>query len=167
MSRLPKLLVAALLAHLTAPAAPAQAGAGSELRTDTPSGLPVPRFVSLKGSKTFCRMGPSFDYPVTVTYMREGMPVAVVAETTDHWRKIRDRDGAECWAHQATLRALTHAIVTEEIELLARPEEGAPVRARLAEGVLARLIRSEGSWRLVSAGGVRGWARAEALWGAQ
>lgn len=167
MSRLPIILIAALLAHLTTLATPAQAGANDGVRTDTPSGLPVPRFVSLKGSKTYCRMGPSFDYPVTVTYMRQGTPVEIVAETTDHWRKIRDQDGTECWAHQATLRALTHIVALSETDLLARPEEGAPVRARLAEGVLAKLIRSEGPWRFVSAGGVKGWARADAFWGAK
>lgn len=166
-TRLALAFAAALAVHLTATAAAAQAPEEpSEIRTDTPSGFPVPRFVSLKGEKTNCRMGPSFDYPVTMTFMREGLPVQVVAETTDHWRKIRDQDGAECWAHQTTLRALTHVLVVEETAILAKPEAGAPARARLAKGVLAKFVRRRDGWGLVSADGLKGWAKTGVLWGA-
>jgi SH3-like domain-containing protein len=167
MSRLTTALATAILLHLTAPAPEAQAaGDEREIRTDTPSGLPVPRFVSLKAEKTFCRLGPSFDHPVAVTFMREGLPVQVIAETTDHWRKIRDREGAECWAHQTTLRAVTHVIVTQEIAILERPEADAAPRARLGEGVVAKLSRAKKGWRLISADGIKGWAEANSLWGA-
>lgn len=147
-------LIAATLAAQAAPA-----------RTDTPSGLPVPRFVSLKNAETFCRSGPSFDHPVAVTYLKAGAPVLVVAETVDHWRKVRDADGAECWAHQATLRAPTHALVIEEVALHARPDAASPVRARLGRSVLARVDKSDGAWTLVAAGGLRGWAETMRLWG--
>ena len=169
MPRLPTVILAALVLHLTAPATPAQAGpdAPHGVRTDTPSGLPVPRFVSLKSNKTYCRLGPSFDYPVTVTYMRAGLPVEVIAETKAHWRKIRDHDGTECWAHQATLQALTRALVVKETAILARPERGASVRARLAAGVLAKPLGASGGWRLVSADGIHGWLPKSALWGAE
>lgn len=158
-----------LLAHLTAGPAPAQAAevGEREARTDTPSGFPVPRFVSLKNPRTHCRRGPSFDHPVAVTYVRAGLPVEIVAETIDHWRKIRDHDGAECWAHQTTLRAVNHVIVLNDLEIRARPDPSAPARARFAAGVIAKLERASGDWRLVSAGGRRGWARREQLWGAE
>lgn len=157
-----------LAAHLTAGPAAAQAGEAGEreVRTDTPSGFPVPRFVSLKNPRTHCRRGPSFDHPVAATYVRAGLPVEIVAETIDHWRKIRDHEGAECWAHQTTLRAVDHVIVEGDLEIRARPDPNAPARARLATGVIAKLERASGDWRLVSAGGRRGWARREALWGA-
>jgi SH3-like domain-containing protein len=162
-----KAFAAILAIHLTAPAFSVQAApAKAELRTDTPSGLPVPRFVSLKNETTNCRMGPSFDYPITATFRRAGIPVQVVAETTDHWRKIRDQEGAECWAHQTTLRSLTHVLVIKETAILARPEAGAPPRARLAKGVLARFVRERDGWGLVRAEGLKGWAKAGALWGA-
>jgi SH3-like domain-containing protein len=164
-------LLTALVLHLTAPPLMAQASdrrpeTPQATRTDTPSGLPVPRFVSLKSERTNCRLGPSLDHPVVVTYLRAGTPVEIIAETTDHWRKIRDRDGLECWAHQSTLRALTHVLVAEEIEIRTQPKDSAPVRARLSAGVLARVIRANRDWRLVSAGGVSGWAPAQSLWGA-
>lgn len=161
-----------LLAHLSAAAAVAQAGepagaAETAVRTDTPSGFPVPRFVSLKNARTNCRHGPSFDHPIAFTFLRQGLPVQVVAETTDHWRKIRDHEGGECWVHKTTLRAVNHAIVSENIVLRVRPEEAAAVSARLARGVIVKLERrTEGGWRQVSVDGARGWAPTALLWGA-
>lgn len=156
-----------ILTYLIAPALLAQAQAGGTgVRTDTPSGYPVPRFVSLKNDETFCRVGPSFDHPVAVTYLKAGTPLLVVAETTDHWRKVRDADGAECWAHQTTLRAPNHVIVLEETALFAQRDRDSPVRARLAPRVMARMERSDSGWAKLSAEGFSGWAETGGLWGA-
>ncbi|MFQ5563682.1 MAG: SH3 domain-containing protein [Parvularculaceae bacterium] len=163
-----------LLAHMTAPVAAAQVGdgppvhAGAKVRTDTPSGYPVPRFVSLKSAKTYCRLGPTFRHPVRYTYLRKGLPVLVVAETTDHWRKIRDSEGAECWAHKSKLSGERTVLVVEEgLALRVAPETGAAARARLAAGVIARLMAETDGWRRIEADGVRGWAPAPGLWGAE
>lgn len=156
-----------IAAHLIAAPALAQPGPGGDAarRTDTPSGLPVPRFVSLKYDKTHCRTGPSFAHPVAVIYLKTGLPVEIVAETTDHWRKLRDRAGAQCWAHQTTLKAVSHVLTVDETVLLARPAGGAPSRARLAAGVLARLEREKDGWVYVSVSGLKGWAPDSAFWG--
>ncbi|HXI86326.1 MAG TPA: SH3 domain-containing protein [Parvularculaceae bacterium] len=167
MPRLPTAILAAIALHLTAPAPLAQAAGESApaARLDTPSGLPVPRFASLKSDRTNCRLGPSFDYPVTATYLRVGLPVEIIAETKSHWRKIRDHDGGECWAHEATLRGPNRALVVKETAMLAQPENGARLRARLAAEVLVRPVGREGRWRLIEADGIRGWVRNDALWG--
>ena len=75
----------ALLAVLLLIAAPAWA-------EDDPkegSGLPLPRFASLKSDSVFARTGPSMDYPIRWIYKREGLPVEIVQEF-DVWRKIKD-----------------------------------------------------------------------------
>lgn len=146
-------------------AAPQPARAAAQVRTDTPSGLPVPRFVGLRSAETACRAGPSQAHPVAITYMRAGAPMLVVAETTDHWRKLRDIDGAECWVRQAALRAPSHAIVLEEATLHAQRDSASAARARLAPGVMARVERVEGDWTRLSADGLSGWARTRLLWG--
>lgn len=135
------------------------------LRVDTPSGLPVPRFVSLKAEKTFCRTGPSFAHPVRITFMRKGLPVMVVAETNDHWRKIRDQDDDECWAHRSKLSGIETALVLEDgLVLHSRPSASAPTRARLGRGLIARIETERGGWLRVSAAGVKGWAPQSAFW---
>lgn len=136
-----------------------------DLRIDTPSGLPVPRLVSLKGPKDYCRQGPSRSHPVLFTYRRTGLPVVVVAETRDHWRKIRDPFGDECWAFHTRLRARSHVLAVEETPLLSAAKDGATERARIAPGVLTRIEKRRGDWVLIKSGHTRGWAQASAFWG--
>jgi SH3-like domain-containing protein len=139
----------------------------STIRLDTPSGLPVPRFVSLKAEKTFCRAGPTFAHPVRIVYQRRGLPVMVVAETRDHWRKIRDAEGDECWIHRAKLSGAPTALVIEDgLALRERPRDDAVQKARLGRGRVARVESSERGWVKVSADGVKGWAPQNGLWGA-
>ncbi len=66
------------------------------------SGLPVPRFVSLKSDETNVRTGPGTRYPIAWVYRRAGMPVEVVEEY-DLWRKIRDVEGTTGWVHKTML----------------------------------------------------------------
>lgn len=156
--------------YLSGAALPVQAadGAPPAVRLDTPSGLPVPRFVSLKSETTFCRAGPSFAHPVRLTFMRSGLPVMIVAETRDHWRKIRDAEGDECWTHKSKLSGAETVLVMEDgLALRAKPDAGSPPRARLGRGVIARVETARGGWLRVSADGMKGWARASAFWGAE
>ena len=169
MRRFAALFVAgAMSVNMTALAADPQAPSQAmpEIRTDTPSGLPVPRFVSLKADETFCRAGPTFSHPVRLTYQRRGLPVMVVAETRDHWRKIRDPEGDECWIHRTKLSGAKTAIVTKDgLTIRARPNNGATQKARLGRGVIARIEKSRAGWVKISAQGIRGWAPATGFWG--
>ncbi|MHA7870884.1 MAG: SH3 domain-containing protein [Hyphococcus sp.] len=169
-SRAAVLFLSAL--HLTvwphaAQAADAKEHSTAAQRTNTPSGLPVPRFVSLKADKTNCRTGPSFEHPVRMTFMRKGLPVQVVAETQDHWRKVKDAEGDQCWIHRSKLSSAKTAIVTTDgLALRLRPSEDAPLRARLGRGVVAKVEATEGQWARISANKLRGWARVGGVWGA-
>jgi SH3-like domain-containing protein len=137
-----------------------------ETRLDTPSGQPVPRFVSLKAKQTFCRSGPTFGHRVRITFMRRGLPVMVVAETTDYWRKVRDVDGDECWIHKTKLSNAKTALVTiDGLTLYARPSAAAPQKARLGRGVIARIEAVENDWLRVSVDGRKGWAPQTGFWG--
>ncbi len=137
-------------------------------RLDTPSGFPVPRFVSLKANQTHCRSGPSFDHPVRITYMRKGLPVMVVAETSDHWRKIRDSEGDECWSHRSKLSGIrTALVIVDGLALHTRPGPEMPMRARLGRGIIGRVEAVEGNWVQFSTDGMKGWASLSGFWGAQ
>ena len=157
--------------NMTAQAADPQAPSHAtptmpEIRTDTPSGLPVPRFVSLKADETFCRAGPTFSHPVRITYRRRGLPAMVIAETRDHWRKILDAEGDECWIHRSKLSgAKTVMVIQDGLVLRARPNDGAMQKARLGRGLIARVEKSEGGWVKISAPNARGWAPQNGFWG--
>jgi len=60
------------------------------------SGLPMPRFVSLKADEVNVRKGPGWDHAVAWIFRRAGLPVEVIAEF-DVWRQVRDSEGATGW----------------------------------------------------------------------
>src|SRR5574339_414312 len=76
-------------AALTPGSFKAYAAEGVEARVSDFSGLPVPRYSSLRYDKVNGRAGPSLDYPIAWTYERQGLPVVIVRES-EEWRKIRD-----------------------------------------------------------------------------
>ena len=147
------------------------AAAGAALARDpdrpTPSGFPVPRWVSLKFGDVNARSGPGDDYPAVWTYGVKGLPLIVIEETRE-WRKICDSDGQSAWVHKRTLdgaRTVFRA-ADQPLPLLASPDPKARVRAILAPRALAGLDRCEGSWCRIHVENVRAWAPAAALWGA-
>jgi SH3-like domain-containing protein len=99
--------------------------------------------------------------------MRQGLPVMIVAETRDHWRKIRDPEGDECWTHKSKLSGELTALVLEDgLVLRARPDANAPAKANLGRGVIARVDDVRDGWLKVSTDGIKGWANSAAFWGA-
>ena len=156
-----------LAVYLSVASAPAQAGDPSveTVRLDTPSGYPVPRFLSLKDDETNCRIGPSLDHSVRFVLRRAGAPVLVIAESVDHWRKVRDADGDECWVHERTLKAQTHALIRRDTLLWSKPGPSARKTGRLGPGVLAKLGKHRRGWLFLSVGGTKGWAESADVWG--
>ena len=51
------------------------------------SGLPVPRYVSLKSERVNVRTGPTKDHDVAWVFTKQGLPVEVTAEF-ETWRRI-------------------------------------------------------------------------------
>ena len=94
----------ALAAALLSPILLSPTAHGGEARAATvgPSGLPLPRFVSLKASQANLRIGPGTTYPVEWTYVKRGLPLEIIQEY-DNWRRVRDADGTEGWVSQALL----------------------------------------------------------------
>ena len=90
------------------PAAPAAGTAAAEPpggRRGT--GLPVPRYVSLKTDRVNLREGPSKDHRTAWVFQRAGLPVEIVAEY-ETWRRIRDSEGTEGWVLHSLLSGPAH-----------------------------------------------------------
>src|SRR5580704_16912202 len=88
----------------------AAAGAGRAGNDSTASGLPVPRFVSLKTDRVNVRGGPDKDHDVAWIYTKVGLPVEITAEF-ENWRRIRDSDGTEGWVYHSLLSGKRTATV--------------------------------------------------------
>ena len=129
------------------------------------SGLPIPRFASLGSGEVNLRTGPGVRYPVAWVFTRKGLPVIITAEF-EHWRKVRDRDGAEGWVHKSMLSGRRYAVVTEQLATLLRePETGARPVLRVQGGVLGELLGCRDRWCRLEVGDVRGWVHRAQIFG--
>ncbi len=129
------------------------------------TGLPIPRFVSLKSAEVNARRGPSLSHRVDWVFVRRGLPVEVIAEH-GNWRKVRDHDGASGWVHHSLLRGARSVIViAPEALLMDEPSRQSDPLARAERGVLAWIEVCGPAWCEVEMDGHEGWALKSALWG--
>lgn len=142
----------------------AYAADGMEPRLSDFSGLPVPRYASLRFNEVNGRSGPSPDYPVRWTYERAGLPVVVVRESKD-WRKVRDPMGDEVWINKSQLNEQRMAITTHSGGMHRDPKPEAPLAARFEPGSVVSLGACGTMWCPVNAQGQKGWILREHLWG--
>lgn len=165
--------LALALAALLGSAAPA--AAANDTPTGKVSGLPVPRYVSLKTDRVNLREGPSKDHRTAWVFQRAGMPVEITAEY-EVWRRIRDAAGTEGWVLHSLLSSRRTAVVmpwakagAEPLPLYDRQDERSPVVAQLQSNVIASVKRCDAGWcRLVVAQPGRdlgGYMKQDRLWG--
>jgi SH3-like domain-containing protein len=127
--------------------------------------LPLPRFVSLKGSEGNARRGPGLTHRIDWVFTRAGMPLRITAEY-ENWRRVEDAEGAGGWVHYSLLSGVRSVLVTLDMaELRDTPDATSPVVAQAELGVVGRLLECNPDWCRVSLDGTRGWVLKTALWG--
>ncbi len=150
----------------------------SAVADDTPaivgSGLPVPRFVSLKSDRVNLRNGPGTDYPTGWVYRRAGLPVEVIKEF-ESWRQVRDSEGATGWVLQSLLSGRRTGLVLPWerktgsppplVPIMASDSERSGVVANVEAGVIADLHACDGRWCRVTVDQYAGYIEQKKLWG--
>ncbi len=162
-------LLVPVLAAVSAVTVLATAHAGGETSIGPKSGLPMPRFVSLKPDRVNVHGGPTRDHEVTFVYTRAGLPVEITAES-DNWRRIRDWEGSEGWVYHSLLSGKRTALVAPKdknqlVPLFDKSDSNGTVLAQLQAGVLALVKRCTGSWCRIAGARFDGWVVQEQLWG--
>ncbi|RAU21993.1 hypothetical protein CU669_09850 [Paramagnetospirillum kuznetsovii] len=154
-------LIGGFLAAIMALSVAASALAGEA------SGLPLPRFVSLRSDEVNLRTGPGQRYPIEWIYARKDLPVEVIAEF-EAWRKIRDWQGAEGWVHQAMLSGRRMMVVIgSQRQLRGSDGDATDTLAIVEAGVLGRLLQCPRNrdFCRVEVGQVQGWLKRDEIWG--
>ncbi|EKF44349.1 SH3 domain-containing protein [Nitratireductor indicus] len=167
------LLAAFAIAVAVAAPAATHAEANTEPSVKTgPSGLPLPRFVSLKSSRVNMRIGPGLSYAINWRYMKSGLPMEIIQEY-DNWRRVRDADGAEGWINQALLSGRRTGIAAPwfkgkqaAIDLYARPDKEARTVVQVEPGTVGSIKACNGSWCEMDFAGHSGWIDQSLVWGA-
>lgn len=127
--------------------------------------LPLPRYVSLKRDEANVRRGPSQSHRIDWVFMRRGTPLQITAEF-EHWRRVRDEDGAGGWVHYSLLSGVRTVVIRDtRISFHENPDENSTVIALAEKGVIARLISCEISWCKVSSDSYDGWVKKSQIWG--
>jgi SH3-like domain-containing protein len=149
-----------------APASPAPPPSPPDKGSTT--GLPLPRFASLRTDDVNFRAGPGTRYPIEWIYRRRDLPVEIEREF-DVWRLVRDPENNRGWVHTATLASRRTLIVTGSTNriLRAAPRDDAAPVAKLEPGVIGRVraCQATADWCQVQVKDYKGWMKREAFWG--
>ena len=149
---------------------PRLAQSAGEVATGSVSGLPIPRFVSLKSDRVNVRKGPSADQAIVWVFSRAGLPVEVIAES-DNWRRVRDSEGADGWVFHSLLSGRRTVLVSpwtktpENVPLYSRKSTSASTVAELAPSVLGNVLSCDGEWCELSIDDYSGFVQQDKLWG--
>ncbi len=135
--------VVALAAMLGVMAGPGHAAKDSAVAT---SGLPIPRYVSLKSDHVNVRAGPTKDNDVAWVYTRSG------------------------WVYHSMLSGRRTAVITmkskEELApLYDRADRESAVAAKLQAGVVAQVKKCSNGWCRITGNGFDGFIEQQRLWG--
>ena len=129
----------------------------------------LPRFVSLRSASIHMHVGPGNNYPIEWRFVRQGLPVEIIAEF-DTWRRIRDHQGTEGWVHKSLLSGKRTIIVMGSIQnLYEKPDSQSTVVARMEPGVIATITEVQPNWCKVDIrndqGRFKGWVSRKDVWG--
>ncbi len=131
------------------------------------SGLPLPRFVSIKSGAANVRRGPGPDFPLLWQYQRRNLPLEIIGEY-DGWRQIRDHQGAEGWMKAPLLSGTRSVIVRRSahaVTLRAVPDATGGVIALVQPGVIGTLDECKHGWCEVEVDSYDGWLPRDQIWG--
>ena len=136
------------------------------------SGLPLPRYVSLKSGKVNMRVGPGKQFKVDWQYQRQGLPIEILQEY-DNWRKVRDHEGNEGWIATALLSSNRTAVVRPwendkakgMVSLHAEMSKTSAVLATIEPGAIGTIESCDEQWCRISIQELDGYVTKSTLWG--
>jgi len=123
------------------------------------------RFLSLKNNEVNLRLGPSFEYPIKLTYNKKYLPVIII-DKSETWRKIKDFYNNSGWIHisqlskkQTAINYKNNSILFKKATIYSKP------LARLELGRLVIIKKCNLKWCKISSGNFNGWIDKNSLWG--
>ena len=122
-------------------------------------------FLSLKNNKVNLRQGPSFKYPIKLTYNKKYLPV-IILDKSETWRKIKDFENNSGWIHVSQLSKKNSAInIKNNSILFKKPTIYSKPIAKLEAGRLVLIKRCKEKWCKITTGDFKGWIFESSLWG--
>jgi len=122
-------------------------------------------FLSLKNNKVNLRQGPSFEYPIKLTYKKKYLPILIL-DKSETWRKIKDFESNSGWIHVSQLSKKKSAINKKNNSVLyKKPTIYSKPIAKLETGRLVLIKKCKTKWCKITSGNFNGWIYKNSLWG--
>jgi len=113
-------------------------------------------FLSLKNNKVNLRQGPSFEYPIKLTYKKKYLPILILGKS-ETWRKIKDFESNSGWIHVSQLSKKKSAINKKNNSILyKKPTIYSKPIAKLEIGRLVLIKKCQAKWCKITSGGFSG-----------
>tara|TARA_B100001245_G_C22752227_1_gene364218 strand:+ start:308 stop:781 length:474 start_codon:yes stop_codon:yes gene_type:complete len=123
------------------------------------------KFLSLKNNEVNLRQGPSFEYPIKLTYKKKYLPIMIL-DKSETWRQIKDFENNSGWIHISQLSKKKSAINIKNNSLLyKKPTIFSKPLAKLEIGRLVLIKKCKVKWCKITSGDYRGWIFKNTLWG--
>ena len=122
-------------------------------------------FLSLKNNEVNLRQGPSFEYPIKLTYKKKYLPV-IILDRSDAWRKIKDFENNSGWVHISQLSKKKTALNSRNNSILyKKPTIYSKPIAKLEIGRLVLIKKCNKEWCKIISANFSGWIDKNSLWG--
>ena len=122
-------------------------------------------FLSLKKNEVNLRQGPSFKYPIILTYKKKYLPI-VILDRFETWRKVKDFENNSGWIHISQLSKKKSAVNIKVNSILFKKSTifSEPI-ARLETGRLVLIKKCKLKWCKITSRDFTGWTLKKYLWG--
>ena len=122
-------------------------------------------FLSLKNNEVNLRQGPSFKYPIKLTYNKKYLPV-IILDKSETWRKIKDFENNSGWIHISQLSRKKSAInIKKNSIIFKKPTIFSKPVAKVETGRLILIKKCKIKWCKITSGKYNGWIEKNYLWG--
>ena len=122
-------------------------------------------FLSLKNNEVNLRFGPSFEYPIKLTYKKKYLPVIII-DQSETWRQIKDFENNLGWIHisqlskrKSAINIINNSVIFKKSTIYSKPI------AKLELGRLVLIKKCKEKWCKITTGGFTGWIFESSLWG--
>jgi len=122
-------------------------------------------FLSLKNNLVNLRQGPSFEYPIKLTYKKKYLPV-IILDKSDAWRQTKDFENNSGWIHISQLSKRKSGInIQNNTIIYKKPTIYSEPVAILELGRLVLIKKCKIKWCKIKTGNYIGWIIKNSLWG--
>ena len=122
-------------------------------------------FLTLRFNNVNLRQGPSFDYPIKISYKKKYLPV-LVQDSSDNFKKIKDHENNTGWIHRSQLSKKKAALALDERVIMFKNATifSKPL-AILEKGRLCLIAKCKDDWCKIKVEKYSGWVKRQSLWG--